>query len=291
MPKVNISIERITSLEEFVNNKSIPSDEIHLTWIGQAGFMFKFKDKLIMIDPYLSDYLSKKYKGKLFPHIRLMEIPILPEKIVNVDYILSSHAHSDHMDPETLTILSDNNQGCKFIVPAAEIEEAINRGVKRHQITPANNKKSIFLEEKIKIIGIAASHEDLKVNEKGEFHYLGFVFDLGGIKIYHSGDCIPYEGLYEKLKDFNIDLALLPINGRDEYRLSNNIAGNFKITEVLEICQKTGIKNLMVHHFGMFAYNTVSYDELKKLKKESSKSSKALRIIVPEINVVYKIRK
>lgn len=288
MPKVNISIERITSLEEFVNNKSIPSDEIHLTWIGQAGFMFKFKDKLIMIDPYLSDYLSKKYKGKLFPHIRLMEIPISPDKIVNVDFNLSSHAHSDHMDPETLKILSDNNQDCKFIVPAAEIEEAIKRGVKRHQITPANNQKTIFLEEKIKIIGIAASHEHLKVNEKGEFHYLGFVFDLGGIKIYHSGDCIPYEGLYEKLKDFNIDLALLPINGRDEYRLSNNIAGNFKIPEVLEICKITGIKNLIVHHFGMFAYNTVSYDELQQLKKESSK---ALRIIVPEINVVYKIRK
>ena len=288
MSKVNISFERITSLEEFIENKSIPSDELHLAWIGQAGFMFKFKDKLMIIDPYLSDYLSKKYKGKLFPHIRLMEIPISPEKIVNIDYIISSHAHSDHMDPETLTILSDNNQDCNVIVPVAEIEEAINRGVKRHQIIPANDQKTIFLEEKIKITGIASSHEDLKINEKGEFHYLGFVFDLGGFKIYHSGDCVPYEGLYEMLKDFNIDLALLPINGRDEYRLSNNIAGNFKIPEVLEMCRIIGIKNLIVHHFGMFAYNTVSQDGLRQLKKESSRS---LRIIVPEVNVIYKIRK
>ena len=288
MSKVKINFEMIASLEEFVENKSIPSDEIHIAWIGQAGFIFKFKDKLMIIDPYLSDHLSKKYKGKLFPHIRLMEIPISPEKIVNVDYIISSHAHSDHMDPETLTILSDNNQDCKIIVPAAEVEEAINRGVKRHQITPANDQKSIFLEKKIKITGIASSHEDLKINEKGEFHFLGFVFDLGGFKVYHSGDCIPYEGLYEKLKDFNIDLALLPINGRDEYRLSNNIAGNFKISEVIEMCKVTGIENLIVHHFGMFSYNTVSNDELEQLKKRGSRS---LKIIVPEINVVYKIRR
>jgi L-ascorbate metabolism protein UlaG (beta-lactamase superfamily) len=288
MSKVKINFEMIASLEEFVENKSIPSDEIHIAWIGQAGFIFKFKDKLMIIDPYLSDHLSKKYKGKLFPHIRLMEIPISPEKIVNVDYIISSHAHSDHMDPETLTILSDNNQDCKIIVPAAEVEEAINRGVKRHQITPANDQKSIFLEDEIKITGIASSHEDLKINEKGEFHFLGFVFDLGGFKVYHSGDCIPYEGLYEKLKDFNIDLALLPINGRDEYRLSNNIAGNFKISEVIEMCKVTGIENLIVHHFGMFSYNTVSNDELEQLKKRGSRS---LKIIVPEINVVYKIRR
>jgi len=98
---------------------------------------------------------------------------------------------------------------------------------------------------------------------------------------------LSYRTVHEKIKEFNIDLALLPINGRDEYRLSNNIAGNFKIPEVLEICEVTGIKNLIVHHFGMFAYNTVSNDELEQLKKKDSRS---LRIIIPEVNVIYRIR-
>lgn len=288
MSKIKIISESIKSLEEFVENKSIPSNEIHFAWIGQAGFIFKFKDKLMIMDPYLSDYLSKKYKGKIFPHIRLMKVPLKPDKITNLNYYLSTHAHSDHMDPETLTVLLNNNLNCKVIVPAAEVEEAINRGAKRHQIIPINDGERINIDKDLTIIGIGASHELIKINEKGEYHFLGYVFDIGGIKIYHSGDCIPYKGLHEKLAYLKIDLALLPINGRDEFRLNHGIAGNFKISEVLDLCQEVGIINLIVHHFGMFAYNTVNYDELEQLKKKSSSS---LRIIVPEVDVVYKIKR
>ena len=285
---IDISQETTESLEDFINVKLIPQNEIHLAWLGQAGFAIKFKDKLLIMDPYLSDFLSKKYKGTIFPHVRLMKIPLLPEKIRNLDYVLSSHAHSDHMDPETLTILSNNNPDYKIIVPAAEIEEAVKRGAIRKQIIPSNDGKTIELENIIKIIGVGASHEVLKINEKGEYHFLGYVFDLGGIRIYHSGDCIPYDGLFEKIRDLQIDLALLPINGRDEYRLSNNIAGNFKIPEVFELCEKSEIQKLIVHHFGMFAYNTVTQEELNDLRK---KSSPQLQIIIPEINQIYKIKK
>ena len=285
---INILQETTESLEDFINVKVIPQNEIHLAWLGQAGFAIKFKDKLLIMDPYLSDFLSKKYKGTIFPHVRLMKIPLLPEKIRNLDYVLSSHAHSDHMDPETLTILSNNNPDCKIIVPAAEIEEAINRGAKMNQIIPTNDGKAIELEYNIRIIGVGASHEVLKINEKGEYHFLGYVFELNGIRIYHSGDCIPYDGLFEKIRELQIDLALLPINGRDEYRLSNNIAGNFKIPEVLELCKKSEIKKLIVHHFGMFAYNTVTQEELNDLRE---KSSPKLQIIIPEINQIYKIKK
>jgi len=285
---IKISKETIDSIESFINIEKIPENEVRIVWLGQAGFTLKFKDKLIIIDPYLSDFLSKKYKGKIFPHIRLMKIPLKPDKITNLDYYLSTHAHSDHMDPETLTILSNNNPNCKVIVPAAEVEEAINRGAKCHQIIPINDGERINLELDLTIIGVGASHELIKVNEKGEYHFLGYVFDIGGIKVYHSGDCIPYKGLYDKLAYLKIDLALLPINGRDELRLNHGIAGNFKISEVLDLCQEVGIINLIVHHFGMFAYNTVSYDELEQLKKKSSRS---LRIIVPEVNVVYKIKR
>ena len=283
-----ISKQRIRTLEDFIKDKSVPYGEVHLAWLGQAGFAIKYKDKLLMMDPYLSDYLSKKYKGKLFPHIRLMEIPLFPEKISNLDYILCSHAHSDHMDPETLTILSMHNPNTKVIVPAAEIEEAVRRGAIRDNIIPLNDGKIIELEKNIKIIGVGASHEILRINEKGEYHFLGYVFDFNGLRIYHSGDCIPYEGLTQKIRNLQIDLALLPINGRDEYRLTNNITGNFKIPEVIELCEKSGIEKLIVHHFGMFAYNTVSKKDLNDLKQKSSVN---LEIIIPEINQIYKIKK
>ena len=185
---IDISQETIDSLEEFVHSKDIPQNEVQLAWLGQAGFVIKFNNKLFIIDPYLSDCLSVKYKGKIFPHIRLMKIPLIPENIRDLDYILSSHAHTDHMDPETLSVLSNNNPHCKIIVPRAELEEAIKRGAKENQIIPTNDGEIIELEKDLMIIGVGASHETIKINDKGEHHYLGYVFHFKGIRIYHSGD-------------------------------------------------------------------------------------------------------
>ncbi len=288
MLKIDITTELIKSLDEFVKHKSVPRNEILLTWIGQAGFIMKFHDKILFIDPYLSNYLSKKYQGKLFPHIRLMGIPLSPEKITNVDYVFSTHPHSDHMDPETLSVLSQKNPNCRFIIPAAAKEEAIRRGIQQDQIISAFADKYIQLGTDFKIKPIPAAHESLEVNENEEHFFLGFIFFINNIRIYHSGDCVPYYGLNSRLNRCEINLALLPINGRDEYRLNNGIAGNFLTNEAIEVCRSANIENLLVHHFGMFAYNTVSEQDLDSLKTLNTPD---LSIFVPEINKVYRISK
>jgi phosphoglycerate dehydrogenase-like enzyme/L-ascorbate metabolism protein UlaG (beta-lactamase superfamily) len=286
--KIVIENNRVNSLEDFFINSNECFNKIELTWLGQAGFAIKSNSKTIIIDPYLSDFLSKKYKGSIFPHVRLMEPPISPESIKNIDYVFSTHPHTDHLDPETISSISKNNPECKFVVPNSEIEEAIKRGAKEENIIGANIDKKILLGEKISVIPIPAAHECFKINEKGEHSFLGYIFKIGNITLYHSGDCIPYEGLPEKLKSYKVEVALLPINGRDDYRRQNNIAGNFTISETLELCKKTGIKTLFVHHFGMFAYNTVEKRELKLLKNQSSKE---IEIIIPDIKRSYQIRK
>jgi hypothetical protein len=50
----------------------------------------------------------------------------------------------------------------------------------------------------------------------------------------------------------------LPINGRDEYRRSRNVPGNFTLVEAVELCQQTDIPIMIAHHFGMFEFNTVN---------------------------------
>lgn len=47
-------------------------------------------------------------------------------------------------------------------------------------------------------------------------------------------------------------------------------------------------KPIFYHHFGMFAYNTVTESELNDLRRKSSSN---LHIIIPEINQIYKIKK
>lgn len=48
---IKITELKIISLESFIQDKNVPQNEIHLVWLGQAGFAFKFNRRLLIIDP------------------------------------------------------------------------------------------------------------------------------------------------------------------------------------------------------------------------------------------------
>src|ERR1019366_8375829 len=82
---------------------------VGIAWLGQAGFALRFDAMRLLIDPYLSDSLAHKYAGTKYGHERLMAAPVLPGKISELDFILCSHRHSDHMDPGSLPNLAKQN--------------------------------------------------------------------------------------------------------------------------------------------------------------------------------------
>jgi L-ascorbate metabolism protein UlaG (beta-lactamase superfamily) len=242
-----------------------PSTEgITIWWLGQAGFALKYHDTLILIDPYLSDFLAKKYQGREFPHVRMMPPPVLPEEIHKLDLLLCTHRHSDHLDPETVPVLSKNNPTCPVVIPRAEQAWGQQLGIPSEQMQPINAGERMTLAQGITVEAIPAAHEEFKINEQGEHHFLGYLLTLGNMTIYHSGDCVPYAGLENMLQRYSIDIALLPTNGRDEYRKRRGIAGNFTLDEAIALCKHTNIPILLCHHFGMFDFNTVNAEEAER---------------------------
>ena len=100
---------------------SLLTDEkqFHLWWLGQSGYLLQWKGKRILIDPYLSDSLTKKYSATDKPHTRISELVIRPELLKNILGVTSSHNHTDHLDAETLMPVLKNNPGIQFIIPEA----------------------------------------------------------------------------------------------------------------------------------------------------------------------------
>lgn len=237
-------------------------------WLGQAGFALRGAGRVVLIDPYLSDHLEEKYRGTDQPHDRLMPAPWRAEEVRGLTAVLCTHRHGDHMDLTALPILARHNPQCRFVVPRAEL------GNSPVAATGINAEETLVVDG-IEIAAIASAHETLETNERGEHRFLGYVVRLEGTTIYHSGDCVPYEGLPERLRREQVDVALLPVNGRGK-----GVLGNFTFPEAVALCRAACIETLIVHHFGMFAFNTVARAELER---QTAGTVAPPRTIVPSV--------
>ncbi len=268
--------------------RSDGSQAVSFWWLGQAGFAFRYGETLMLIDPYLSDFLAKKYRGKEFPHTRMMQPPVAAEDISDLSFILCTHRHSDHMDPETLPVLMKNNTACVLLAPEAEFEWVSDLGIDTNRFLGVDAGDEISLSGNVKVRAIPSAHEELRTDARGRHYYLGYILDFGGLRAYHSGDCVPYEGLEHTLSSHAVDVALLPVNGRDEFRRTRNVPGNFSFEEAAALCDACGIPLLVCHHFGMFEFNTVEPDQA--LRSVAGKTVR-VRYVFPKPGTRYEVEK
>ena len=189
------------------------------------------------------------------------------------------------MDPGTLPSIARGNPDCRVIVPRAELNHAESLGIGKDRLTGLAAGQSLPLPGGGAVEALPSAHETLAVNENGDHLHLGYVLTLGALRLYHSGDCVPYEGLEKALRMRHIDGALLPINGRSAYLGARGIAGNFTLEEAVELCRGAGIPVLMCHHFGMFAFNTVDREEAARRI-----AGLDVKCVLPEVDKLYLLR-
>lgn len=228
-----------------------------LFWLGQAGFAIRSFNRLLVIDPYLSNALAEKYKDAVFKHVRMMPPPIRPDELRGVDFLLASHAHSDHMDPGSIGTIMAVNPDCVFICPRSARKTALERGADPDRLIHLSVLDKRYFGS-LSIEAIPSAHEELADDGKGNPLFLGYIIDVDGIRIYHSGDCVPYPGLDKLLAERKVDVALLPVNGRRPELTEKGIIGNFSVEEAAELCANADIANLVPCHFGLFDFNTVA---------------------------------
>lgn len=230
-----------------------PPEPLHAWWLGQSGFLVTSGGRSILFDPYLSDSLTRKYAGTDKPHERITERVLEPGRLTGIDLVTSSHNHTDHLDRETLEPLFAANPSAAFVIPEAN-RSFVARRMETAAPEPLGLDDGQSLEHAgIRLHGLPAAHDELATDAKGRHHFMGFIAEINGWTVYHSGDTRLYEGLAERLKGFRIDLAFLPING---YKPERRVAGNLDAAEAAALAHSVGIGHVVPHHFDLFAFNT-----------------------------------
>ena len=248
---------------------------LHLWWLGQSGYLLSFQGEYLLLDPYLSDSLTRKYANTNKPHVRMSEQVIIPEKLNFVHTVTSSHNHTDHLDGETLLPLMEVNPGINVVVSEANRKFAADRlQVSPDSLTGITLSKPVS-NGKYELHAVPAAHEDIELSPEGDHHFIGLIIQAGSWVIYHSGDTVLYEDILEYLKLWTIDVALLPINGRDPAR---GVAGNLSGAEAVELAKQTGASIVIPCHYDMFEFNTVSPDEFVASAEERQQTYRVLQI-------------
>lgn len=241
-----------------IHNASNGGDRLHLWWLGQSGFLLKCAGEYLLVDPYLSDSLTKKYAKSDKPHVRMTDLTIAPEKLDMVGVVTSSHQHTDHFDEETLRPLSKASGGLKLVLPEATLPQARKRLPDASIEYLAINDGQTLTVEGWEFTGVAAAHNEVERDSQGRCHYLGYIIRRNGITIYHSGDTLWHDGLIEPLRHARCDLMLLPINGNKPER---RVAGNLNGTGAAALAKACDAGLVVPCHYEMFKFNTDTTEE------------------------------
>lgn len=86
--------------------------EFSFTWLGHSSILISMKNQLILVDPVLEDRASP---SSLFGPKRFHPSPVTAEKLPNIDVVLITHDHYDHLEKTTIIKISEKVKS--FIVP------------------------------------------------------------------------------------------------------------------------------------------------------------------------------
>ena len=261
---------------------NLTDQQTALWYLGQEGFIVGHSGKYIAVDPYLSDFVDKNC-CQFVEWRRLYAPPIDANELDFLDAVLCTHTHYDHADPWTLPKIAEACKSTKFIVPAPEVDAIASYGIDKSRIIPAYADTPIILDG-YTVTPIPSAHEVLHTDEAGNYRELGYVIDDGLNRIFHAGDMCMYDGLIPRLE--NINIAILPINGRDYFRNANDIIGNFDSVEAVTLSKIIKADLLIPVHHDLYEVNKVSpayfVDTLMTINREQK-----YHVFVPGERYIY----
>ena len=177
-PANPIPVLKIDSLEIVKNHPA------KLTWFGHSAFLLEINDKNILIDPMFGDSPSPipAFGAKRYSK----ELPIAIEKLPQIDAVIFSHDHYDHLDYHSVVKLKDKVG--HFYVPLAVGNHLQEWGVSADAITELNWWEEVSFDA-IKLVCTPARHFSGRgLTNRFSTLWSSWIISTDSLNLYFSGD-------------------------------------------------------------------------------------------------------
>jgi L-ascorbate metabolism protein UlaG (beta-lactamase superfamily) len=237
---------------------------VRLTWIGQAGFLLRTPGTRLAVDPFLSDHPDRRFPA-----------PVGVGDLAGTELVLATHQHLDHLDAPALRALLERDDQARVVLPAPAVPDAAEAGLPPGRLVGARPGEPVTAGD-VTVHPVPALHgvhttdayaHGLPV-DGDQVRYLGYVLETPDGRVYHAGDTLRWDGQAELLRRHRVDVALLPINGRDEEREARDIVGNLDAGEALALARDAAVGTAVPMHYDLMDGNLGDVEEFLRLAPE-----------------------
>jgi L-ascorbate metabolism protein UlaG (beta-lactamase superfamily) len=226
-----------------------PPGTIGMVALGQAGVAVRSGDDLVLIDLFASARRE-----------RLLEPVVDPRALRGVTAVLATHEHGDHLDLPAWQQLAQACPGARFVVAEPLVPMVTEAGIPTKRVVGVRVGRPFGLGSAT-VTAVPARHgvdvvDGYSLGDPLTPHWLGYVVELGGVRLYHAGDTLAHPRITRAVDALRPDIALLPINGRSAEREQRNVVGNMSPDQAARMARDLSVALAIPIHFDTIRGNT-----------------------------------
>jgi L-ascorbate metabolism protein UlaG (beta-lactamase superfamily) len=220
----------------------LQGEQLGITWIGHASFLIQTAKHNILVDPNWANWLVVIRRLKR-AGLALHDLP-------NIDLVLITHAHFDHLNRRTLRQVAARQP---IVVPAGVGNLVQDLGFEKvHEMKWWDTWSFQGLE----ITFTPAKHWGARVLHDRHRGYGGFHIRYKGRSVYHMGDSAYFQGFKEIGERLEPEIALIAIGA---YEPPSFRDVHISPEQGLQVLKDVGAQTMVPMHFGTYR---LSYEPL-----------------------------
>lgn len=259
------------------------SNAISAAWIGHSTFYIRWKNFGILTDPIFSERASPvTFAGPKRGTKPGRSLDSLPQ----VDLVIISHDHYDHLDKASVLQIFKKNKTVVFAVPLKVAEILTRWGIPKKQIIELDWWESETVDD-FNLTFVPAHHTSrrgLLKSSKNSTLWGGWVIEKSGFKIWFAGDIAFGDGsYYEEIgKRFSpIDVSFLPIGS---YKPSRYTRQHISPRQAVQLHLMVGSKKSIAMHWGTFG---MVYERLEDPPADLNRARLELKVPVSDFFTLF----
>ena len=232
--------------------QNLPKDKDLMIWFGHSSYLLQISGKRILVDPvfYAASPVSWLYKP--FKGTDIYK----PEDMPEIDYLIVSHDHYDHLEYRTVVALKERVG--KVICPLGVGEHFECWGYDKKQLVELDWKENVTPSNGFTVHCLPTRHFSGRSLKANQTLWASFLIDTPSLKVYIGGDG-GYDRHFKEIgKQYpNIDLAILE-NGQynEDWKYIHTMP-----VQLAQVAKDLKAKNIITVHHSKHALARHRWDE------------------------------